>query len=163
MSWTFKVGLEQWKLQILNAEGLSYTGASQNYPSRRVWFNHCSINNGRCNSVSYNKVVGRWSFVSSLSLWVINSKAGSEMLLKYNIYIAATLHYQHNTHVFAPSFVKEDRRRQCTQLKVHFSGPAYWRRGYVPLWQPGVCQFGSRVRTWHCSASHVVVGIPRIK
>ena len=29
--------------------------------------------------------------------------------------------------------------------------------------QPGVCQFGSRVRTWHCLARHAVVGVPHIK
>ena len=29
--------------------------------------------------------------------------------------------------------------------------------------QPGVRWFGSRVQTWHCVASHAVVGIPRIK
>ena len=29
--------------------------------------------------------------------------------------------------------------------------------------RPGVRRFGSRVQTWHCLASHAVVGIPRIK
>ena len=34
---------------------------------------------------------------------------------------------------------------------------------HVPLWQPGVRQFGSRVRTWHHLARHAVVGVPQIK
>ena len=34
---------------------------------------------------------------------------------------------------------------------------------HVPLRRPGVRQFGSRVRTWHCMARHVVAGIPLIK
>ena len=29
--------------------------------------------------------------------------------------------------------------------------------------RPGVRQFGSQVRTWHCLASHAVVGVPHIK
>ena len=33
----------------------------------------------------------------------------------------------------------------------------------VLLWRPGVCRFGSWVRTWHRSLSHAVVGIPHIK
>ena len=34
---------------------------------------------------------------------------------------------------------------------------------HVPLWRPGVWQFGFRVPTWHCLASHAVVGVPHIK
>ena len=30
---------------------------------------------------------------------------------------------------------------------------------HVPLQRPGVCWFGSRVRTWHGLASHAVVGM----
>ena len=33
----------------------------------------------------------------------------------------------------------------------------------VVLWQLGVCQFGSRVWTWHGLASHAVVGIPHVE
>ena len=29
--------------------------------------------------------------------------------------------------------------------------------------RPGVCWFGFQVQTWHCLASHAVVGIPHIK
>ena len=34
---------------------------------------------------------------------------------------------------------------------------------HIPLLQPGVHQFGSRVRTWHRLAHHAVVVIPHIK
>ena len=34
---------------------------------------------------------------------------------------------------------------------------------HVPLRQPRVHRFRSRVRTWHHLASHAVVGVPRIK
>ena len=44
------------------------------------------------------------------------------------------------------------------------AGPvAQWLSVHVPLRWPRVCWFGSRVRTWHCSSSHAVVGIPHIK
>ena len=34
---------------------------------------------------------------------------------------------------------------------------------HIPLGRPRVRGFGSRVRTWHCLASHAVVGVPHIK
>ena len=34
---------------------------------------------------------------------------------------------------------------------------------HTPLRWPGVHQFGSRVQTWHCLASHAVAGVPHIK
>ena len=40
---------------------------------------------------------------------------------------------------------------------------AQWLCANVPLWQPRVHQFGSRVLTWHCLASHAVVGVPHLK
>ena len=34
---------------------------------------------------------------------------------------------------------------------------------HILLWWPGVHRFGCQVGTWHCLASHAVVGIPHIK
>ena len=34
---------------------------------------------------------------------------------------------------------------------------------HIPFWQPWVCWFQSRVRTWHCLASHPVADVPHIK
>ena len=34
---------------------------------------------------------------------------------------------------------------------------------HVPLWQPGIRQFGTPVQTWHSLASHAVVDVPHIK
>ena len=31
---------------------------------------------------------------------------------------------------------------------------------HILFWQPGVCQFGSWVRTWHHLAKHAVAGVP---
>ena len=42
--------------------------------------------------------------------------------------------------------------RWCSGLSMH-----------GPLQQPGVCQLGSWVLTWHHLASHAMVGIPHIK
>ena len=44
------------------------------------------------------------------------------------------------------------------------AGPvAQWLSSHIPLQQPGVCQFWSWVRTWHCLASHAMVGVPHTK
>ena len=34
---------------------------------------------------------------------------------------------------------------------------------HVPIWWPGVHQFGSRVLTWHRSSGHAAAGVPHIK
>ena len=44
------------------------------------------------------------------------------------------------------------------------AGPvAQWLSSHVLLGQPRVCPFGSPAQTWHCLASHAVVGVPHIK
>ena len=64
------------------------------------------------------------------------------------------------SHRFSPTGRGECTVKSCQvwaglvaqQLSVH-----------ILLQQPGVCQFGSRVLTWHCLASHAVVGVPHIE
>ena len=47
---------------------------------------------------------------------------------------------------------------------VHGAGLVVQRFGsHILLWRPRVRQFASWVRTWHCSASHAVAGVPHIK
>ena len=48
------------------------------------------------------------------------------------------------------------------KVKISLGG---WPGGRMvnPLRWPGVCRFGSRVRTRHRLASHAVVGVPHIK
>ena len=38
-----------------------------------------------------------------------------------------------------------------------------WLSLHVLLWRPGVCQFRSRVWTWHRMSSHAVAGVPHVK
>ena len=38
-----------------------------------------------------------------------------------------------------------------------------WLSAHIPLWQPRVHGFGSRVQTWHHLARRAVGGIPHIK
>ena len=51
-------------------------------------------------------------------------------------------------------------------FKISISGASLVAQrlsAHVPLQQPGVCQFGSQVWTWHHLTSHAVVGVPHIK
>ena len=53
---------------------------------------------------------------------------------------------------------------QLSKRALTGSGPVGQQlSAHVPLQWPGVCGFGSRVLTWHCLASHAVVGVPHIK
>ena len=58
--------------------------------------------------------------------------------------------------------VKQEATSLVKRGKMGASLVAQQLGAHVPLWWPGVCQFGSRVRTWHRLASHAVVGVPDI-
>ena len=50
------------------------------------------------------------------------------------------------------------------KIYIQGTGPVLqWLSLHVLLWRPGVHQFASWVQTWHCLASHAVVGVPHIK
>ena len=51
-------------------------------------------------------------------------------------------------------------------LKIQIPGASLVAQGlmaHILLWGPEVRWFGSRVQTWHCWASHAMVGVPHIK
>ena len=57
-------------------------------------------------------------------------------------------------------------QKRVTKEKINKCGASLVGQrlsSHIPLGQPGVRGFGSRVRTWHRLASHAVVGVPHIK
>ena len=61
-------------------------------------------------------------------------------------------------------FMVQVRHIFLTEKNYAGAGPvAQWLSSHILLCWPGVCQFGSLVRTWHYSVSHAVAGIPHIK
>ena len=65
------------------------------------------------------------------------------------------------------NFFLKHLERECTnmytrKIQMGASPVVQWLSAHIPLQQPGVHQFGSRVRTWHRLTNHAVVGVPCI-
>ena len=63
-----------------------------------------------------------------------------------------------------PNVINQDDLNKIIKKGTFGAGPVVQQLSVrVLLWQPGVCQFGSWVWTWHHLKSHAAVGIPHIK